>query len=210
MKLTFLLLIFVSNFIYAQNLTIGTAGMPLRELKARSEQQLSYFNDEFMPSAVVTLDGKHLTLEAIRYDLLKQHVEYLDKNVVYEVQDSISSFTIKDSIGKSHLLEKLQMNGRPYFFEVIASGRTSLLKRHTAKISETEDWYTKKKLQSVIKRSEYYTLKGGKFERFSPSKKNILALLNEDPERLKTFLNNKPLDFKSDYSLKAIFDFYNL
>ena len=71
------------------------------------------------------------------------------------------------------------MNGKPYFFEVLASGKTGLLKRYTAKKSETEDWYTKKKVQAVIKRPEYYILKGGRLEHFSPSKKNILATFNE-------------------------------
>jgi hypothetical protein len=207
--LTILLTAAFSNLINAQNLTVGTAGMPLREIKGRMEQGSSYFNDQFVSSAVVTSDGKHLTLEAIRYNTLNQQVEYLSKDVVYEVQDSLTSFTVTDSTGKSHFLQKQQMNGKPYFFEVLASGKVGLLKHYTARKSETEDWYTKKKVQALVKKSEYYILKGGKLDQFYPSRKNIISVFNEKPDQVKLYLNNNSPNFKSDESLKELFEFYN-
>jgi hypothetical protein len=207
--LFFLLFAATSDFSNAQNLTVGTAGMPLRELKSRITHGSSYFNDQFVQSSVITSGGKHLSIEAIRYDILNQKVEYLSKDVVYEVQDSLTSFTVKDSTGQSHLLEKQQMNGKPYFFEALASGKLGLLKRYTAKMSENEDWYTKKKVQTIVLKPEYYIFKGGKLEAFSPSRKNIQNIFKEKPDQVKSYLNNNSPDFKSDGSLKELFDFYN-
>lgn len=207
--LIFSILIAFTNFATAQNLTVGTSGMPLRELKSRVEQGSSYFHDQFVKSDVVTTGGKHLSLEAIRYNILNQQVEYLSKDVVYEVQDSLQSFQVTDSSGTSHVLEKQLLNGKPYFFEVLASGKLGLLKRYTAKKSETEDWYTKKKVQSVLRRPEYYVLKAGKVEHFSPSKKNVQALFTDKSDQVKSYLNNNSPDFKSDDSLKELFEFYN-
>lgn len=212
MKHLFYLLLFLllnSSQSFAQNLTVGTAGMPLRELKIRKEEGSIYFNDQFVKSDVVTTGGKHLSLEAIRYNILKQQVEYLSKDVVYEVQDSLQSFQVTDSSGNSHVLEKQLLNGKPYFFEVLASGKVGLLKRYTAKKSETEDWYTKKKVQSVLRRPEYYVLNAGKVEHFSPSKKNVQTLFTDKPDQVKSYLNHNTPDFKSDESLKELFDFYN-
>jgi len=202
----FIAIITVAN---AQNLTIGTAGMPFRELKTRTEQGSPYFNDQFVKSDVLTTGGKHLSLEAIRYNILNQQVEYLSKDVVYEVQDSLQSFQVTDSSGNAHALERQLLNGKPYFFEVLASGKLGLLKRYTAKQSETENWYTKKKVRSVVRRPEFYVLKAGKLEQFTPSKKNVQALFTEKPDQVKSYLNNNTPDFGNDESLKELFEFYN-
>jgi len=207
--LAFSLFTAISNYSNAQNLTVGTAGMPLRELKTQPAQESGYLNNEFLPSTVVTPGGKHLSLEAIRYNVLNQQVEYLNKDVVYEVQDSLASFTATESTGKSHLLEKKPMNGKSYFFEVLASGKLGLLKRYTARKSETEDWYTKKKVQAVVIKPEYYIVKDGKVLPFSPSKKEIQSIFKDNPDQVKSYLKNNTPDFKSDESLKELFQFYN-
>jgi hypothetical protein len=194
-----ILLLSCCNFLFAQNLTVGVSGTPLRALKAQNENGSAYFNDRFLASDVLTSAGKAISLKAIRYNLLNQGIEYLNNDVVFEVQDSIASFKITDSLGTLHLLEKKVMNNKPYFFEVLAVGKVGLLKHYTAKKSVTEDWYTKKKVTTI----------GNVIESFKPSKKNILALFADKGEQMKTMINSSAGDLKNDGALKALFTYYN-
>jgi hypothetical protein len=197
------------NFLFAQNVTIGVSGTPLRALKTQNEKGSPYFNDQFAKSDVVTKGGKAISLAEVRYNVLKQQIEYLNNDVVYDVQDSILSFKITDTIGKVHLLEKKQLNNKPYFFEVLAPGKIALLKHYTAKTSSSEDWYTKKKVVTIVHDTIYFVMKNDVIEKFSPSKKNILALFADRQEQIKAFMNNNATDLKSDESLKPLFAYYN-
>jgi len=205
--LPFLLLNIASTC--AQNLTVGTAGMPLREVKSPTGKDSPYFNSEFVQSKVTASNHKGITLEALRYNMLNQQVEYLNKDIVYEVQDSLSSFTVTDSTGKSHLFEKMSVNGASGFFEVLLSGKLGLLKHYSAAQRSAEDWYTKKKVLSVVRTTDYYVLKDGKTERFTPSKKTVLEIMSDKAKDVKSYLNNNAPDFKNDESLKELFEYYN-
>jgi hypothetical protein len=207
--LSILLLLLNSGHAFSQTLTIGTSGTPLRELKRADELGSPYFNPQFLASDVVSAGGNKFSLPAIRYNLLNQEVEYMDKDEVYKVQDSLRSFRVIDNLGRSHLLEKKVMDNKPLFFETLAQGKVALFKRYTAKTTNTEDWYTKKKVTTIVPEVTYYVLKGEEFERFSASKKSVLSLFNDKAEQIKTFINNNPTDFKSDESLKDLFTFYN-
>lgn len=198
-----------SSVAMAQNLTVGSAGKPLRAIAASTSQGSPYYRTEFAPSKVVVGNGKKLTLDALRYDLLNQHVEYLSKDVVYEVQDSLSSFEVVDTLGKLHVLEKLAADKEHRFFEILAPGKVSLLKRYTAKSETTEDWYTKKKSKSLVRTSAYYILKDDAIEKFNPSKKNILAVFNASSDQAKNYFDDKAADLKTDAGLSQIFNDLN-
>jgi hypothetical protein len=198
-----------SGVAMSQNLTVGTAGKPLQVMQASTSMGSPYFRTEFVASKVVVGSGKKLTLEALRYDLLSQHVEYLSKDVVYEVQDSLSSFEVVDTLGKLHVLEKVAADKEHRFFEILAPGKIALLKRYTAKTATSEDWYTKKKSKSIVRASEYYILKNDTVEKFNPSKKNILALFNASPEQAKSYFNDKAVDLKTDAGLTEVFSYFN-
>jgi hypothetical protein len=203
-----LMFFLVSGASYAQNLTIGSAGKPLRAMQVAASQGSPYYKAAFAPSNVVTVAGKKLQLNALRYDVLNKHVEYLDKEVVYEVQDSLSSFELTDSLGKSHVLEKIAADKNHQFFEILVPGKVALLKQYAAKTSTVEDWYTKKKSKSIVHNAEYYILKNDVLEKFNPSKKNIVALFNASSEA-KSYWNDNAPDLKTDAGLSEVFRYFN-
>lgn len=208
-QFSILLVLLSSGHAFSQNLTVGASGTPLRELKRRDELGSAYFNTQFLASDVVSAGGKRFSLAALRYNLLNQQVEYLDDDVVYQVQDSLLSFRVIDNLGKSHLMEKKVMDNKPLFLETIAKGKVALFKRYTAKSTNTEDWYTKKKVTTIVPEVAYYVSNGDNLERFSANRKNVLTLFSDKGEQIKTFLNKNGTDFKSDDSLKDLFSYYN-
>jgi len=205
----FCLILFVLGNLSAQNLTIGTAGMPLREMKTLTGKESPYFNDQFVRSKVTGQNNKGLTLEALRYNMVNQQVEYLNKDVVYEVQDSLNSFTITDSVGRLHMFEKRVVPAGPGFFEVLITGKLGLLKHYSGVERELQDWYTKKKVHAIVRTAEYYFEKEGKTQLFVPSRKNVLELMGDKAKDVKSYLNNNTPDFGNDESLKELFEFYN-
>lgn len=211
MRFLFTVLLFCSPYtiLFAQNLTVGSSGMPLRALKGHDEKGSPYLNEQFIKSDVMTLNKTTFPDRAIRYNVVNQKVEYLNDDLVYEIQDSLSSFKITDSTGRRHTFERKIMNKKPYFFEPLAVGKVSLLKRYNAVNRSSEDWYTKKKVVAIVHTVDYYILKGNDLEKFSASKKNILDLFSDKSEQVKTFINNNSEDLKSDDSLKGVFEYYN-
>lgn len=204
-----LFLLFCCSAVFGQNLTVGVSGTPLRTLDRHNDEGSPYFNDQFVKSDLVSLNGKTIPQITIRYNVLNQQVEYLNENSVYEIQDSLLSFKVTDTTGRVHLLERKNMNTKPYFFESLAAGKIALLKRYSARTNTSEDWYTKKKTKTIVHEVSYFVMKGDVIDKFSPSKKSLLTLFADQAEQIKTFMNNNAIDFKSDESLRALFEYYN-
>lgn len=79
------------------------------------------------------------------------------------------------------------------YFQIISSGKISLLKRYVGQDSKM--------------RKEFYTEKAGELSKLSTKKSAVLSCLDR-PEIKKFVKTNKP-DLKTEAGLKAVFDRYN-
>lgn len=198
-----------SGNLFSQTLSVGGAGKTLQQTRSAAYTGTPYFNDTFTKGKLHTNSGKDLDVPALRYNLADQQVEYMDKDLVYAVQDSLKSFTLADSSGKSHEFVKIKADKKEDFFETLVTGKISLLKHYSAKSVSTEDWYTKKQTKAMVQEITYYSSKDGKIEKLNTSGKSLQVLFNDQQTQVKAFLKDQEPDLKKDEGLIALFQFYN-
>lgn len=200
-----ILLLICTDSLYAQTLNVGGNGKALQVTKSTAYSGSPYFNETPVKSKLITNSGKSLEVNQLRYDLSNQQVEYIDKDVVYAIQDSLTSFSLPDTAGKIHEFKKA--DGK--FLELLVDGKIKLLKYYAAKTASTEDWYTKKLTKTMVHEESYYSSKDGKIEKLNPSAKNLGNLFSDQQASIKAFIKDQDLDLKKDQGLIALFQYYN-
>lgn len=198
-----------TSFVFSQGLSVGGTGKQLKQTPTKFATGSPYLIDSFSKSQAATLSDKKLAIDALRYNLLTQDVEYKDQVATYAVQDSLKSFTLPDSAGKVLEFVKKKVNGEDGFYQVVVSGKAELLKRYTAKPETTTDWYTKKEITAMKHYITYYSNKDGKIEKVSTSSKGLLTLFGDKAAIVKTYLKEQSPDLKTESGLADVFKIYN-
>lgn len=208
-NLLLLLLFSVWFQAFSQNITVGEAGKPLLTTKNPGFIGSPYYNDQYSVSKLVTNSGKKLDVPSIRYNLLSQQLEFLSQGTVNAVQDSVKTFTLADSAGKTKEFVKMPAEKEQRFFEVAVPGKVSLLKYYSAKKETAVDFYTKKQTKTIKKEITWFYGKDGKAEKLGTSTKNVLAAFGDQQDKIKAYLKEKSPELKNEADLVALFTFYN-
>ena len=209
LSLSLFLLVIASNTLFSQNLTIGGAGKTLQQTKNTTYSGTPYFNDNFSKGLLHTNSGKDLEVPALRYNMSNQQVEYMEKDLVYSVQDSLKGFNTADSSGRAHEFLKIMGPKKADFYEVLVNGKVILLKYYSAKVQSAEDWYTKKQTKTMVKEVTYFSSKDGKVEKLGSNSKSLLAVFSDKQDLVKSFIKDKEPDLKKDEGMIAVFQYYN-
>lgn len=195
--------------VFSQGLSVGETGKQLKQTSAKESVGSPYFSDAFSKSSVETMSKKKITLNALRYNLFTQNLEYEDKNELYAVQDSLESFTMPDSSGKVIEFVKKTVNNKSGFYQVLVTGKAELLKRYNAKTETTTDWYTKKETRVMKQYVTYFISKDGKVEQVPGSAKGLLTLFSDKPNEVKAYIKEQSPDLKTEAGLTEVFKIYN-
>lgn len=212
MKKFFLLffLVWASVFSFAQNVTVGPGAKPLRVSVTKNNIAGSpYFNQAYADCKIKTVKEKEFNVKALRYNMETQQLEYFDNNNVYAIQDSVQSFTLPDSLGNVHRFTKMKIENTDGFYEVAVEGNIMLLKQYVIKKDVAEDWYTKKKITTLVRYINYFAGKNGAIQKLTPSTKNIAIALANKKDEVLTFIKNEQLTPKQDQDLIKVFEYYN-
>jgi hypothetical protein len=200
----------LATFSFAQNVTVGPSAKPLLKSVVKNPVQGSpYFNSKYANGSIKTLSQKEFEIKNVRYNLETQQLEYTENDNVYAIQDSVQSFTMLDSVGNSHQFAKLKSEQSEGFYEAVADGNVTLLKKYTIKKEIVEDWFTKKKTNKLVQHAVYFSSKGGTLQKFTPTAKNIALVLADKKEKVSAYIKNEQLDLKQDDDLIKVFKFYN-
>lgn len=199
-----------TTLVFSQGLMVGVTGKQLKQTPNKEVTGSPYFlSDSFVKSKIVTLSNKKLDINALRYNLYTQDVEYKDQVATYAVQDSLQSFTMPDSAGKTLEFVRKKVNNEDGFYQVVVSGKVELLKRYTAKSETTTDWYTKKEIKAMKHHITYFSNKDGKIEKLSVSSKGLLTLFGDKAAVVKTYIKEQSPDLKTEEGLADVFKIYN-
>lgn len=212
MKSIFLFFCIITHavFSFAQNVTVGAGEKPLLKSVVKTATEGSvFFNNSATAGKIKTDDQKEFTINNLRYNLETQQLEYAENDHVYSVQEAVQSFTLVDSVGNTHLFTKLGTAQPAGFYETLVEGRISLLKQYTVKKEVTEDWYTKKKTNKMVKQDIYFTKKEGLIQKLNPSTKNVASALTDKKDEVTAFVKDEQLDLKQGNDLIKVFKYYN-
>lgn len=194
---------------FSQNITVGETAKPLLTTKNTGYTGSPYLNDQYTTSKIVTTSGKNLDVPSIRYNLLSQQLEFLSQGEINAVQDSVKTFTMIDSAGKTKEFVKIPAEKVQHFFEVAVPGKVSLLKYYTAKKETAVEFYTKKQTKTIKKEITWFYGKEGKAEKLGTSNKNILTAFGDQQDKIKAYLKENSPELKNEADLVALFTFYN-
>ncbi|WP_342646871.1 hypothetical protein [Mucilaginibacter sp. CSA2-8R] len=203
--LSFVLVFFAATAFGQQSALFLSLGKPLATKKSTATSGSSYLSDEFKKAEVLTNSGKKLPDLPLRYDILNQRVEYSTDNNVYDVTDSVRSFTFDAS--ENHTGKFVKYNSPDGkvsgFLEEIYTGKTNLYKLNTIKKTSEENFYTKQVTQKYTPNNIYFASSGDKFTKIGTSKKDFLNAFKGN-QKVKAFLNSTDVDLNSDNSIISL------
>jgi hypothetical protein len=155
----------------------------------------------------------------VRYDLLTQEVEIraAPNDIRAAKAPTVRYFILNNRRGGASLF----VNVREYrgdadelvgFFEDHASGKLSLLQRHSIQVKKANynaALNVGTKDDELVKKRDWYVAKGRQATKFSPGKKAILELMADKQEAIDTYLKEKKPDLKKESGLAEVFAYYN-
>jgi len=112
--------------------------------------------------------------------------------------------------------EKIFLNGfknipnttETSFFEVLADGTASLIKRYSKSVVESKE-YNSPAIKTFEENTKYYLIVAGQAVPVKKDKKTILTALGNKQPELETYIKTNNLNFTSDEDLGKLITFYN-
>ncbi len=157
-----------------------------------------------------------------QYTGLKLKYDEYDDLVVYEgsksdpmvpVYTDINTFTLKNVDGKAVMnfangFPAVDKQTTASYYEVIAGGKTQLLKHYSKTVSERSngDNTTAKMFNDS---QTYYIYKNGTMTVIKPDAKSIVAALADKEAQVTAYIKSNHLGYKDDDDLGKIFTYYN-
>jgi len=190
-----------------QSLTIGL-GKPLTTHSTNDIIGSPYLTENFQNGEVTTPGNHTLTGIQLRYNIYDQTVECMVNNQVFDVTDSVTSFSYTDSAMQVNSFFKpatfSSKNAKTIYYKSLVKGNFSLIKSYEAEITSDEDWYTKKVTKKYVIKSDYFLFADNKVTKFGTSKKSFITAFNNNPA-VKGQLDKGTPDFKDESSLINFF-----
>lgn len=159
---------------------------------------------------VASTSGQIATLFNLNYNIKEQTLEASMSN------DSVFQYDIEkiDYILHGKNKYKVLDNGeiKGLFMEIISSEKIKVYKGYSIEIIEgslnplTQEKISEDTYQQSI---QYYYVQNEKYQKFKPSKKSILKLLNDKSVEMKDYFSKHNFDFDNDQDLKTLFNYYN-
>jgi len=184
--------------------------------KSKSIEGSYYYSEEWNAGTIKLFSGETIENYPLKYDLKLNQIDIKADNSV----KVLSIGAIKEVIWtrKDGTIETFR-NSSQYtnnnsigFFLFLTEGKISLLKKTELNVIESNynpamDVGSQSK--KYVKKDKYYILIGDEITLIKKSKKKILKIFNDNADIVKKYAEENELDFKNDYDLSKIFNYYN-
>src|SRR5688572_1361995 len=193
-------------------------GIPLAEGKTIGD---TYLDMHWKVASILLYESEKL-IEGfpIRYDIMTDDVEVKTKKGIKVLQGvKIKSFVWVDSVTKSpayfvNAKDFKDESNVPYsgFFHVLTEGSLPLFKKTEIEIKKADyniQFNVGSQDDKILKKNEFYTLKGKQVVELPSSKKKIVALFGDKSEAMEVFIKENDLSITKSDQLKIIFEHYN-
>jgi hypothetical protein len=155
---------------------------------------------------------------ALRYNVHYNQLEVLldaYKDIKALDGSKVRYFSLEKNGKKSSFINAREVplgKSTPGFYEVLAPGRLPLL--YCQRTSVRKPTYNASldvgdKYERISMLGEYVVMRQGKAEKWVPSRKNLLLLMQDQADELTKYLKDTPVDFKKRESIARVFAYYN-
>jgi len=217
--LFFLLTFSIGAFnIHAQGYFMqDVSGKPIKTNTYSNISGSPYLFENWMKGTVTTLSGKTHQISALKLDLVTSQLLFKgSENEMFTFSEEIAGIVLQSEESASReLVFKKGFSGSKGlapsdFVQVLAEGKTTLLKKTNKIISESRA-YNSSTVDKSITTSTTYFFKNEKGELlvFSLSRKNFIQNFSSHQEEIKQFLEANKLNWKDDGDLVKVVAYYN-
>ncbi|MES2829164.1 MAG: hypothetical protein V4687_13455 [Bacteroidota bacterium] len=195
--------------IYLQDIN----GQPFMERNLADLGGSPFFNDEFLKGSI-KMDDKSVYGDLfLRYDLESDQLVYrkINSTVSMAPKGNVAEFKIDLPNGTAATFKRLPASdgNDEGFYQVIADGKTSLLKKTKKRIVERIEYNSSTKSKTLASQTTYFLLTGDKLVPVKNDKKGLIKALGGNQEGLQSFVDREKINFKSDYDLGRFIAYYN-
>ncbi|MBL0742909.1 hypothetical protein [Chryseolinea lacunae] len=180
----------------------------------------TYYKLYWSPTSLLLYTDKMVEGFPARYDIYADEVELRGKNGVRVMPSKlIKSFVWIDSVSKEptyfvNAKDFLTESKAPLkgFFEVMAEGSVTLLKRMTVYVKKAD--YNAvlnvgNRDDKIMKESTLFYLKGSTALEVPSSKKKLLPVFGDKATAVEQYIKEKDLSLSKENDLKSVFAYYN-
>jgi hypothetical protein len=204
----------VSVDLKAQGYIQDISGSPITERNISDLGGSPYFNDQFLKGSIVMDDKSIFTDLYLRYDQEADQLVYRKANSSASmvttgkvVEFKIDLPNSSPATFRSIIKNDPNVDG---FYQVIADGTVSLLKKTKRKVVERVEYNSTTKSKSMVTQTNYFILKAdGNLVQVKADKKAIVKALGRNEAQLTDYINKEGINFKSDSDLRKLIDYSN-
>lgn len=216
LSVAFITLAVLSAFnAHAQDALQASDGKPVDESTIADVSGSPDLNVDWADGSISRKSGKQYTNLKLRYDAYSDLVEFQDLQsgkMFTPTFADLNGFTLKSSNG-----DMVFANGFPAvdnqtpasFYQVIAPGKTQLLKHYTKTVKETQGFGDGTTSKNFEDNETYYIYKNGAMTKVKNDEKDITAALSDKSQQLTAYAKSNHLGFKKEEDLNKIFTYYN-
>lgn len=198
----------LSNQLAAQDST-GLAGTPYQETALAAGQTSPYLFKEWYSGTVRTSDDKVHDGVQLRYDLVKDEVEYKTGSGLFRISSGVTEFSIPTGTDLYTFKSGYPAVGdqtEKSFYRVLYDGNTKLLKRYAHPIKVEKASATR----SMDAGAKLFILKDNKLNPVQLSNRNsFLKLLTDEKNKMQYVIREQQLDFAGDDDLARLLEEYD-
>jgi len=231
MKILFTCISFLfATFSYAQSNSISTTSKWGQQIFLSDVNGQAFINHyegingsvydqtEYQLAKITLKDGRVYNDVKTRINLLEQEVNFVASNGQEGIlgKGMASEIAYQDN-STSNVAAKIFQCGFPRidnqngtsFYQVLWNGKTSLLKSVYKSIQERNNDMSGERFKEFATYENMYLLKEGTMVRIKKDKSNLLALLQDNNQAIKKYIDNQKLNLKKEAHLIDLVKYYN-
>lgn len=178
----------------------------------------AYFFPNFKFATIILKDGRRYSNVNARLNLVEHEVNFIASNGEegFIGKGIVTSILFKDTTKEGVKEYFFQTGFSPvdnqtviHFYQVLVSGKTSLLKSINKSIDERVNELSGEKSKEFAVRENLYILSEGSLKRIKKDTGFFLNTMADQKDAVNQFINSNKLNFKSEEQLKKLVEFYN-
>jgi hypothetical protein len=176
-----------------------------------------FFYDNWTPGEASLSDGKTYKDVLLKYDEVTNTLMFkyavTDSPMVFKFRPLAFKFNYIDStpfiVDFANGFEPVDGGTADTFYQVLADGKTKLLKRCVKTITESQAFGSNETRKRISDVNYYYLTKDKRLLRVKRDKKSVLNALADKADQLKTYLAKNDIDLDNETDFARLITYYN-
>ncbi|MES2265551.1 MAG: hypothetical protein V4520_02245 [Bacteroidota bacterium] len=172
-----------------------------------------FLYDEWVNGEITTNEGQVYKDLLLKFDLTHNLLTfaYNKNDEPQRFKDPVRVFTMYAETMRvfANGFPKTDGLNKDTYYEVIAAGKTMLLKHHRPFLKTVRDENRAMVVGQFTETQYYYIFKDQKISKIKRNQQAITTALADKADQVNTYINTYKTNFESDADLKNLFDYYN-